>query len=217
MKKNNGYIPKIGERVEFACHFIPQANSLLDIGCGDGVISYFIKNKVKIIYGIDNDATTLKKAEKRGISVKKANLDTDKIPYQKNFFNVVTCLDVIEHVKNPEALISNIYEILSSNGMLIISTPNIRFIDHLKRLLVFGTFPKTSYDINLYDGGHIHFFTYKDLENILTEQGFEVIKKEGIINKNKRGWKGSFLEFILGKKTMNEFFSPGILLVAQKV
>jgi len=217
MKNNTRYIPKIGERVEFAARFVPKVKKLLDIGCGDGVISNFLKGKVDEIYGIDNSSENLEIAKKYGILTSKIDLDKEKTFYKNDFFDVITCLDVIEHIKDPQKLIEEIKRILCINGLLIISTPNIRFSNHLFQLIFKGRFPKTSLDPALYDGGHIHFFTYKDLEELLIINGFKIERTEGIINKRHRGWKGKLIEIILGTRIMHEFRSPGILIIARKI
>lgn len=209
-------LPKIGERVEKGARFVPRVDKLLDVGCGDGVITYFVNNKVKEIYGIDNSKIRLAKAKKLGIHAKLVNLDTQKIPYKANFFDAITCLDVIEHVYDPQRLANELSRVLKKKGRLILSTPNIRFSDHLYSLIFKGIFPKTSLDSELYDGGHIHFFTYKDIHLLLINAGFSKIVDEEIINKNRRGWKGQLVRMILGKKLMREFRTPGILVIAEK-
>lgn len=211
-------LPKIGERVEFASHFVPNCEKLLDIGCGNGVLKEFVNDRVNKIYGIDKDKKMFLNVNKRKyFELKAVDLDKEKIPYENNYFDCITCLDVIEHVVDPNFLLSQVYRVLKQKGLFIISTPNIRFSDHLTKLLLKGIFPKTSLDNDLYDGGHIHFFTYQDLYNLLKKHKFSILKKEGIINKKERGWKGKMAEFFLGKQIMNEFRSPGILLIAQKV
>lgn len=210
-------LPKPGERVEKASRFVPKCNRLLDVGCGDGIVAHFVKDKVKYIYGVDNLQKDLQKAEKKGLETKFVNLDKDKLPYTANYFDAVTSLDVIEHVKDPDVHVQETYRVLKKGGILIISTPNIRFSDHLVQLVIKGVFPKTSLDPNYYDGGHIHFFTYKDMQQLLRKAGFKNIKNEGIINKEGRGWKGRLIQAILGEAFMREFRTPGILLIAHKL
>jgi methionine biosynthesis protein MetW len=210
-------IPKPGERVAFASEFIPRADRLLDVGCGSGIIGHFIRTRIKEIYGIDRFPKELKAARGMGLKTKKINLDIEKFPFQEDYFDVITCLDVIEHVKDPRFLLKNINNVLRKKGLLIVSTPNIRFTDHLVKLVFNGQFPKTSIDTSEYDGGHIHFFTFRDLEELLVMTGFSVKRKEGIINKPERGWKGRVIEFFMGKKLMKEFRSGGILIVAEKL
>jgi len=208
-------IPKIGERVEVASRYIRECKRILDVGCGDGSLALFIKGKAKI-YGVDKSKKLLKIAKRRGVLIKKLDLDKNSLPYQDSYFDCVTCLDVIEHIKNPYKLIGEIYRVLKKGGFLIISAPNIRFSDHLLTLIFKGNFPITSDDKTAYDGGHIHYFTFSDLREILQGVGFKIIKEEGIINKPKRGIIGKIGEIILGKKIMREFRSPGILIIGEK-
>jgi methionine biosynthesis protein MetW len=213
----NGRIPKIGERVEVASRYVNKCNRLLDVGCGEGVIAPFLKEKALKIYGIDKSRDALKKAKENGLRVKWVDLDKTKIPFKNHFFDTVTCLDVIEHVKEPADLIKEIHRALKKHGRFILSSPNIRFSDHLFRLVIKGFFPITSGDKTGYDGGHIHYFTFSDLKRILKNSGFEIIHEEGIINKGRRGIKGRIAENIFGKVFMREFRSPGILIIAEKV
>lgn len=210
------YIPKPGERVPAAAYFVEPCDKLLDVGCGDGIISHFVAEKVKTIYGIDNLQSELVRAKKRGLRVQFVDLDSQDFPFQSGYFDTVTCLDVIEHVRNPEALLLQIHRVLKNKGKLIIATPNIRFSNHVFELVLKGNFPKTSTDASVYDGGHLHFFTYNDMKSLLLKTGFAIEKTEGIINKTKRGWKGRVLEFFLGKAFMLEFRAQGILLVGRK-
>jgi len=214
---NDAYIPRVGERVEIASRYVKKSKKLLDVGCGDGIITHFLKRKVAKLYGIDKSKEDLKKARKRGVIPRYIDLDKEKIPFRNSFFDVVTCLDVIEHIKDPVSLIREINRVLRRNGTLILSAPNIRFSDHLLKLIIEGRFPKTSEDKTAWDGGHIHYFTFSDLKLILNQGGFKIIHEEGIINKEKRGIKGRIAEKILGKKFMREFRSPGILIVARKI
>jgi methionine biosynthesis protein MetW len=221
MKNNNksidyGYIPKKGERVERASQFVPKCGSLLDIGCGDGILSHFVSDRVEKIYGLDNDDSAMKLAKAKGEIVKKINFDTDRFPYPIAFFDCAVSLDVIEHVYDARKLLSETYRVLNNNGLLIISTPNIRFLPHLYTLLVKKHFPKTTVETIPYDGGHIHFFTYQDLIDLMVEVGFKNVMRSEIINKPTRKWKGQLLELIFGKEFMQEFASPGILLIGTK-
>lgn len=214
MSKNS---VKLGQRVEKASRFIYNSKKLLDIGCGDGEILDVVEpRQIVNVYGIDNNPDSLKIAQKKGMNVKICDINLEKIPYVDNFFDHIICLDVIEHVSNPRFLLSEAYRVLRKGGKIILSTPNIRFSDHLITLVLKGNFPKTSIDQHLYDGGHIHFFTYKDLEYLLRESKFKNIRRDGIINKDNRGWKGRLIHTVFGKRFMEEFRTPGILLIAEK-
>lgn len=209
-------IPKIGERVEVASRYIEKCEKLLDIGCGEGFIKGFLRGKVKKVFGLDKSIKSLSIARGKGIITKCVDLNKQIIPYEDNYFDIVICLDVIEHIIDPLKFLKDIHRVLKTDGKFIISAPNIRFSNHLFQIILKGHFPTTSMDKLAYDGGHIHYFTIGDLKNLLYKTNYSVLKEVGIINKKERGVKGKIGEKILGKKFMREFRSGGILIVARK-
>ena len=108
LKFMKNYVPKLGERVEVASRFVDNCDNLLDVGCGDGIIQYFIGDRVKHIYGVDNSKEILRVSSKKGLTVKVVDLDNENLPFSPNYFNIVTCLDVIEHVRDPKNLLIKI-------------------------------------------------------------------------------------------------------------
>jgi methionine biosynthesis protein MetW len=211
-----GTFPKIGERVEVASRYVSKCKKLLDVGCGNGEIFRFIKSKVSKTYGIDSSKESIIIASKVGLIAKIVDLDFQRITFKNNYFDIVTCLDVIEHIKDPEKLLFEIHRVLKKRGKLVLSFPNIRFFNHITDLVIKGKFPLTSIDKTKYDGGHIHYFTFLNIKMMLEKHRFNILHEEGIINKPTRGIKGRILEKIFGKKIMREFFSPGILIVSKK-
>ena len=104
-------------------------------------------------------------------------IDTDSI-------DRIISADTIEHIPDVYAAVAEMYRVLKPGGTLIINTPNIAFAKK-RMLLLFGRFPSTSQpnegvgsDI-LYDGGHLHYFTFRALRFILEKAGFKVVKKIG--------------------------------------
>jgi len=189
-----------GSRAHVALTLLEKGDKLLDVGCGDGTVGYFSKNNYKFIYGIDVSETALKIAEQRSIITKKININDETFPFEDNYFDAVICLDVIEHVFEPVDLIKEISRVLKKEGILVISTPNIRYWHHLFDIVCKGKFPKTSNDTGYYDGGHLHYFTYKDIQNILETEGFKIVKKSGVF----------------GRDHFKEFLSPGVVFKAKK-
>lgn len=96
---------------------------VLDIGCGS--FPYFLastnfKEKHGIDGHIDKEGFKLK-----DIVLKKLNVEREKIPYDRNYFDVVVMLAVFEHI-HPEKLIgvlSEIKRVLKKDGSLILTTP----------------------------------------------------------------------------------------------
>ena len=158
---------------------------ILDVGCGTGRFGAILKKMMANsgyhinIYGTDVDynALTIAKDKYKGVFL--LDLDKNDLPFTNNLFDLVVCLDVIEHIKNPYKLLENIDKILKSKGFLILSTPNVQWIYHIIRLC-FGYGPKTfghTFKVNekIWDGGHLHYFTLKDINIICKESGFEII------------------------------------------
>jgi len=190
-----------GSRVDVALALLDKGDKLLDVGCGNGTLGYFAKSKYKEVYGIDISEIALKLSKERGLIVTKVNLNDENIPFEDGYFDFVTCLDVIEHVLEPRDLIKEIRRVLKKEGALVVSTPNIRAYFHLFHLIVQGRFPKTSDDRKHFDGGHLHYFTYKDIEELLQDQGFKIIGKYGTG----------------GKKHFKEFLSGGVVIKGVKI
>ena len=59
-------------------------------------------------------------------------MDWEKLPYSTEEFDVVFCLDVLEHLFNPYALASECLRILKKDGILVVSTPNVH--SYIQRL-----------------------------------------------------------------------------------
>jgi methionine biosynthesis protein MetW len=189
-----------GSRSDVALELLDVGTRLLDVGCGAGTLCYFAKEKYEDVYGIDISENALNMAKRYNIKISKVNLNEEKLPFEDGYFDAITCLDVIEHVFEPIDLITEINRVLRIGGILVISSPNIRYWQHLFSLVISGKFPKTSYNKEHYDGGHLHYFTYNDIGSILKSCGFHVIKKCGVFNRN----------------IFKEFSSPGIVIKAIK-
>lgn len=101
---------------------------VLDVGCGEGGISIAFAKKGVEQYGIDIDSERIERIKVR---VKEENVkvtllvaDALKMPFISDYFDVVICNDVIEHVPSSEHLIEEIDRVLKPNGYLYLQAPN---------------------------------------------------------------------------------------------
>ncbi len=206
-------------RVKEAIKELTPGYRALDIGCGEGLFGSLAKDHFRHICGIDCSRAALKTARSKGVDALVADLDERHLPFNDDSFDWISCLDVIEHVFEPEHLLHEIYRVLHHNGTLILTTPNIRFIDFINPLLLKGVFPKTSQDKAGYDGGHVHYFTFRDLRYLLSHEGFSIIKERGYDYKNYASLKILLFKMLMKfweKDLQKEFFCPGILIKASK-
>lgn len=156
---------------------------MLDIGCGDGYITKLISRKTGAKpYGIDISRNAVKTARNRGVKAKEGDLDEGRVSYPKDYFDLVFCGDILEHVYNTEGLLGNIYRILKPGGYAIISVPNVaswynRFFLLIGWMPIWIESSSKTYTGNpfLKEGvGHIHAFTERSLKELVRKSGFRI-------------------------------------------
>jgi len=169
-------------RVEAILHTTGSGNTLLDVGCGNGLLLYQLRNKFKKLVGLEYSAHRLEQAklnlsENNFVPVLGSAEDMNEIASAS-----VDCLvsaDTIEHIPDVYLAATELFRVLRPGGTLVINTPNIAFIKK-RALLLIGRFPSTSQpneglgsDI-LFDGGHLHYFTFRSLSLLLERSGFAI-------------------------------------------
>jgi ubiquinone/menaquinone biosynthesis C-methylase UbiE len=191
-------------RVEYCANYIKSDisfndnNKLLDVGCGRGALAHFLNSDFEL-YGVDISKNAINEANKVYNDAKQIDLDKDELPFDNDFFDIAVALDVIEHVFDPLSVISKLYRCLNNDGQLILSTPNILYEKYLKDFVRTRKFPKTSDDSFPYDGGHIHFFTYRDISKLMQSVGFSVKPIGPLQNQIDYEFKESTV-WVLGEK-----------------
>lgn len=144
--------------------------SLLDIGCGNGYLLEVAAGLFEEAIGIDISNTAVARAEEKELAAYACDVDGGKIPWRDGRFDCITCLDTIEHVFDPEHVISESARLLKPGGALFIVTPNIMYHGWLQKLFE-GHFPITSLDPEMYNGGHLHHLTYYDIADLMSKFG----------------------------------------------
>ena len=99
---------------------------MLDIGCGGGILCEPLARLGAKVTGIDTNKKAIdvakKHAKKSGLKINYKNLDLTKIQGQK--FNLITCMEVLEHMEYPAEIITKSNELLEKNGLFLGSTIN---------------------------------------------------------------------------------------------
>ncbi len=114
------------DRGRLARRWSPRDGRLLDIGCGPGNHLHHLAPNANTAIGVDVDLPTLEIARRRieAPNVSLLRYDGTRLPFAANAFDVVTTLDVLEHVSNRPALVGEIARVLRPGGSWIVSVPH---------------------------------------------------------------------------------------------
>tara|TARA_B100000401_G_scaffold398469_1_gene309134 strand:- start:491 stop:1195 length:705 start_codon:yes stop_codon:yes gene_type:complete len=107
-----------------------KGKRVLDIGCGGGILSEALSSAGADVIGIDASSQTI------GVAKSHANLVNSKVTYiestveeflsnnKDELFDVITCLEMLEHVPSPNQIIENCHSLLKDDGDIFLSTIN---------------------------------------------------------------------------------------------
>ena len=168
----------------------PLSNiSILDIGCGGGLMSEPLARLGAKVTGIDAVEKNVKSAqihaEQNGLEINYLQSTVEELD-NKNKFDVVLNLEVIEHVNNQELFVSKSCELINDNGLIFIATINktlfsLVFAKYFAEY-VLGFLPKGTHEWS-------KFLTPEDLYGYLIKNKFEVLQTKGInYNPIKDAW-----------------------------
>ena len=105
------------------------ARRVLDIGCGDGTLTFRLAERSERVCGVDDSLLPLRLA--RGEFERRparrapilANADARSLPFPNEAFDCVVMADVIEHIEAPDAVISEAHRVLRRGGQILLTTP----------------------------------------------------------------------------------------------
>lgn len=151
---------------------ISPGQTFLDIGMGTGGLGQFLSQRFSIVA----DGVTLNPAEANIARtwyrhVKVADLDRDDLGtlFEGQRYDCIVCADVLEHLKEPQTLLSQCKALLNPGGRLITSVPNVGYCGLVAELAQ-GDF---RYRLEgLLDNTHLRFFTRTSLHRFFDENGW---------------------------------------------
>ncbi|MEO7911317.1 MAG: methyltransferase domain-containing protein [Roseiflexaceae bacterium] len=104
-----------------------SARFVLDVGCGNGELleALHLRDPGAEYVGVDLSASRVRFAQTRlGTQAALLQIGSGTLPFATESFDLVFVTEVIEHLKNPNQLLDEIYRILAPQGRLILTTPN---------------------------------------------------------------------------------------------
>ena len=198
---------------------LPKGGVLVDLGCGNGSALDSLSHSFQEAIGLDVESFDQRaaRASAGGWRFIEADLN-EPFPIQSDYATAVLANQVIEHVADPSHFVSETYRILAAGGVVVIATPNIRYIRHLIRLSVLGHGPSTAcgHGDGPWDGGHVHYFTHTDLAELLAAHGFRRIRSQALVELGDGGVLRRMLDRVGSFGVVREFMSGNALVSAQK-
>jgi ubiquinone/menaquinone biosynthesis C-methylase UbiE len=162
---------------EFVISKIPKnANSILDVGCGNGWVAKEFLPKGKQVFSLDISVTNPDKAKKLYPNEKHFGVAADSfhLPFSNDSFDCVIASEIIEHVFDPEEFIKELFRVVKKGGDLTITTP---YKEKIIYYLCIHCNQKTPAN------AHIHSFDEKKLESLYSGKDLETFKYETFGNK----------------------------------
>ncbi len=203
-------------------------STILDLGCGDG--SFAVKLAENFdntkIYGIDVSQEAINYAKDKGIIASVVNIDYEKLPFKGEFFDFVFAGEIIEHLVNVDHFLEEIFRILSPEGKLLLTTPNLA--SWFNRISLFLGYQPINSDISwkysfghlikMKPMGHLRLFTSKALLKLLNQYNFNImkIKGMGIYPKTEFAKRHHFIIKIANFIFNNYCWNSTILILAKK-
>ncbi|MCU1288024.1 MAG: methyltransferase [Acidobacteria bacterium] len=177
--KQEGYYD--GDRRELL-RFIPMgAKTILDIGCGSGNFGQMVKRERDCIFwGVEPNREAAERAKEKLDKVINDAFSDKLAEIKDGFFDVICFNDVLEHLVNPEDVLSQCRGKLTGNGIIVASIPNVLYYPVMESLLIRKDWQYQ--DAGVLDKTHLRFFTKKSIVRMFEDNGYEVIAITGINN-----------------------------------
>ena len=114
------------KRYEFARQFC-DGRDVLDAGCGVGYGSAFLAETARRVVGVDVDAEAIAYARERygAANVEFVQADVEALPFDGASFDVACAFEAIEHVPEPQRLVSELRRVIRAGGVCVLSTPRV--------------------------------------------------------------------------------------------
>ena len=155
---------------------VKQGSRVLDLGCGDGVLlAWLAENKGVDARGLEIDGAKVQKAIARGVSVYQGDIEKGLAGYPDQAFDYVILSQTLQETFHPMKVLR---EMLRVGRHAIVAFPNFGHWRVRWSHLVSGHAPRTKlFPHNWHDSPNIHFFTVRDFEELVRNEGWKVDRR----------------------------------------
>ncbi|MFN3480499.1 MAG: glycosyltransferase, partial [Thermodesulfovibrionales bacterium] len=173
------------EILELVNRYNLPTERILEIGCAGGATGKLLKEKFKIREYIGVDISEEAGVLARQFLDRVIIADIEKVDLEKEhgirkgYFDLILCLDVLEHLYNPWDVLASLKEYLKDNGYLIASIPNIQNISIINNLIN----GRWEYEkAGILDATHLRFFTREGIKRMFEGAGLRIERLDHTVN-----------------------------------
>lgn len=125
-----GEISIVFSRHRFAYEYVQQFvenKTIIDVGCGTGYGCKILAEKADLVFGIDHDkeAVNYCKSNYAAPNIQYFEMDANSFEFGRQF-DIAVSFQVIEHMHNLDKFVEQLKRVVKRDGMVFISTPNVR-------------------------------------------------------------------------------------------
>jgi 2-polyprenyl-3-methyl-5-hydroxy-6-metoxy-1,4-benzoquinol methylase len=172
--------------------------AVLDVGCGSGGVAPGLRRAgARHLTGIELVPEQAELARERYDHVVAAPVE-EALGGLDGLFDTILCLDVLEHLVDPERVLRELHRVAAPSARLQVSLPNARHVSLMKDLVFKGTFGYTDWGHR--DRTHLRWFTRRDIVEAMERNGWAVqrvshpaLNKSRVLDRLTRGRSTEFL------------------------
>lgn len=159
-----------------------QARVVLDVGCGTGRLGLELKRTQDCtVYGVELDPNAAQRARESLDQVWEGDIEelAEKgLDLPAKSVDAIVFGDILEHLRDPAKLLRNLRELLTDDGVIVASIPNVMHHTVLASLLA-GNW--TYEPEGILDRTHLRFFTRREIEKLFYRAGFRVAVTQCVV------------------------------------
>jgi SAM-dependent methyltransferase len=151
---------------------VPDGARVLDVGCATGYLAQALRERGCWVLGIEPDARAAAEAAARCDEVLSADIEDAAVRAAlPGPFGAIVCADVLEHLADPWAVLSDLGALLAPGGVVVVSLPNAVHWN-ARRHIVRGRFPHE--DAGTFDRTHLRWFDGAHARELARRAGLRV-------------------------------------------
>ncbi len=151
---------------------IPIGSKVLEIGVGSGRLANLLSIRKKCrVYCVEKEPAMAGIAKNKCAEMLKLDIETEELPYGNGAFDCIVLGNVLEHMKNPTKILTDLKKYLSDDGFLIYSVPNI-VNWHSRMTIFFGKFEYA--ESGVFDKTHLRFYNLNSAKKLAEDAGYKI-------------------------------------------